>query len=66
MAEEMRFHIDQYTDDLVRSGVSRDEATRRARMEFGNVDNVRDGLPRGARPAAVRRARNRTSAMPSA
>jgi predicted permease len=41
MAEELRFHIDQYAEDLVRSGVSRDEAMRRARMEFGNVDNVR-------------------------
>src|SRR3954467_5933992 len=41
MAEEMRFHIEQYTDDLVQSGVTPDEAARRARLEFGSVDNVK-------------------------
>jgi len=41
MAEEMRFHIEQYTDDLVRSGVPAAEAARRARKEFGSVDNVK-------------------------
>jgi predicted permease len=41
MAEEMRFHIEQYTDDLVRSGVPRSEAARRARREFGSVDNAK-------------------------
>lgn len=41
MAEEMRFHIEQYTDDLVRSGVPPAEAARRARKEFGSVDNVK-------------------------
>ncbi len=41
MAEELRFHIDQYTDELVRSGVSPEAAARRARVEFGNPDNVR-------------------------
>jgi predicted permease len=41
MAEEMRFHIEQYTEDLVRSGVPREEAARRARMEFGSLDNAR-------------------------
>ena len=42
MTEEMRFHIEQYTDDLVRSGVPRNEAVRRARMEFGTVDGIKD------------------------
>jgi len=41
MEEEVRFHIEAYTDDLVRSGVPRAEAARRARMEFGSVDNVK-------------------------
>jgi predicted permease len=41
MAEEVRFHIEEYTHDLVRSGVSPEEATRRAHMEFGSVDNVK-------------------------
>jgi predicted permease len=42
MSEELRFHIDQLTDDLVRSGVSREEAARRARMELGSAINVRE------------------------
>ncbi len=41
MTEELRFHIEQYTEDLVRSGVSKDEATRRARLEFGSLDGVK-------------------------
>ena len=41
MAEEMRFHIEAYTEDLVRSGVPAPEAARRARAEFGSVDNVK-------------------------
>jgi predicted permease len=41
MAEEVRFHLEQYTEDLVRSGVPPPEAARRARMEFGSVDNVK-------------------------
>jgi predicted permease len=40
MTEELRFHIEQYTDDLVRSGIPRQEAARRARMEFGSVNTV--------------------------
>jgi predicted permease len=40
MADEVRFHIAQYAEDLVRSGVSPQEAARRARIEFGNIDNV--------------------------
>ncbi len=42
MTEELRFHIEQYTDELVRSGVTPEEAARRARMEFGNLTNVRE------------------------
>jgi putative ABC transport system permease protein len=42
MTEELRFHIEQYTGDLVRSGVSLQEAARRARIEFGNLTNVKE------------------------
>src|SRR5204863_6800266 len=42
MQDEIRFHIDAYADDLVRSGVPRPEAERRARIEFGGVERVRD------------------------
>ena len=40
MAEELGSHIEQYTDDLVRSGVPLAEAARRARIEFGGVNTV--------------------------
>jgi hypothetical protein len=42
MTEELRFHIQQYTGDLERSGVSPKEAARRARMEFGSLDDVKE------------------------
>ena len=41
MAEELQFHIEQYTDELVHSGVSPEEAARRARAEFGSMSAVR-------------------------
>src|SRR3984893_9371787 len=41
MTEELRFHIEQYTDDLVRSGMSPEKAARHARIEFGSLDSVR-------------------------
>ena len=42
MAEEMRFHMERYTEDLVLSGVPPAEAARRARQEFGSLDNVKE------------------------
>src|SRR2546426_10593533 len=42
MTEELRFHIEQYTEDLFRSGISPEEARRRARMEFGGINTVKD------------------------
>jgi predicted permease len=41
MSNELRFHIEQYTEDLVRSGVSPEEASRRARMEFGGLNSIK-------------------------
>src|SRR5215831_4859329 len=38
MSDEMRFHIEAYTRDLIRSGVSPADAERRARVEFGGVE----------------------------
>jgi predicted permease len=40
MTEELRFHIDQYKEDLVQSGVSPAEAARRARIEFGFLNSI--------------------------
>jgi len=42
MAEELRFHLDRYVEELRRAGVPPEEAARRARREFGNLDNVKD------------------------
>ncbi len=52
MTEELRFHIQQYTDDLVRSGVPPEEAARRARVEFGSVISAQEECreARGLRP----------------
>jgi predicted permease len=41
MTEELRFHIEQYTDDLVRSGVSPEKAARLARNELGSLTNIK-------------------------
>src|SRR5258708_2235841 len=41
MSEELRFHIEQYTEDLVRSGMSPEKAARLARMELGSLINVK-------------------------
>ena len=40
--EEVRFHLDAYAEDLVRSGVPRREAIRRACIHFGSVEGVKD------------------------
>ena len=44
--EEMRFHLDVYIEDLVRAGVPRREAVRRARIHFGSVEGVKDDCRR--------------------
>jgi predicted permease len=36
---EVRFHLDSYAADLVRSGVPDAEAMRRARIEFGGIES---------------------------
>ncbi len=41
MSEELRFHIEQYTDELVRSGMSREKAARQVRMELGSSMNIK-------------------------
>src|SRR5216683_1881533 len=41
MSEELRFHIEQWTDDLVRSGVSREKAARVIRAELGSPINIK-------------------------
>ena len=42
MDAELRFHLDARAEDLVRNGVPRSEATRRARLEFGGIESVKE------------------------
>lgn len=42
MTDELRLHVDQYAEDLMRSGVPQQEAERRARMEFGDLNSVKE------------------------
>jgi hypothetical protein len=42
MDAELRFRIEAYADDLVRGGVPRDEALRRARLEFGGIELAKE------------------------
>jgi predicted permease len=42
MADEIRFHVDAYTEDLVRQGAPRAKAARRARIEFGGVESTKE------------------------
>ncbi|MEJ7608872.1 MAG: permease prefix domain 1-containing protein, partial [Bryobacteraceae bacterium] len=42
MSEELRFHIDQYTHELIDKGLSPQEAARRAHLEFGGMNSVQE------------------------
>jgi predicted permease len=42
MSEELRFHIDQYTSELIDKGIPPHEAARRARIEFGGINSVQE------------------------
>jgi putative ABC transport system permease protein len=42
MDAELRFHMEAYAEDLARSGVPREEALRRARLEFGGLENAKE------------------------
>jgi len=42
MDVELRFHIEAFADDLMRRGVPREEALRRARIEFGGIERAKE------------------------
>jgi putative ABC transport system permease protein len=42
MDAELRFHMEAYATDLERNGVSREEATRLSRLEFGGVERTKE------------------------
>ena len=41
--EEVRFHLDAQTHDLLRAGVPPLEAARRARVQFGSIEAMKEG-----------------------
>jgi putative ABC transport system permease protein len=42
MDAELRFHMEESVEDLVRKGMPREEALRRARLEFGGVERAKE------------------------
>jgi putative ABC transport system permease protein len=42
MDAELRFHLESYADDLIRTGIPRDEALRRARREFDGIERTKE------------------------
>src|SRR6476660_10361627 len=42
MDEELRFHFEKKVESLVRSGLGPAEAKRRARLEFGGMDQIKE------------------------
>ena len=42
MSEELRFHVEQYKEELVRSGVSPEKAVRMIRAELGGPINIKE------------------------
>lgn len=40
MREELNFHVQQYKEELMLSGISEEEAARRARIEFGSRNRI--------------------------
>jgi MacB-like periplasmic core domain len=42
MEADLRFHIETFAEDLIRSGMPRQEALRRARIEFGGIERVKE------------------------
>jgi macrolide transport system ATP-binding/permease protein len=49
--EELRFHLERQVEKYIQSGMAREEAVRRARIEFGGLDQVK-GHCREARGVA--------------
>lgn len=42
MSAELQFHIERYAEDLMRAGATKQEAYRRARMELGGLNSVKE------------------------
>ncbi|MGA7258251.1 MAG: ABC transporter permease [Terracidiphilus sp.] len=48
VSEELRFHIESYAAELEQRGMPREEALRRARMEMGSGERVREEVNRAS------------------
>ena len=44
--EEMRFHVDERTDEYVRAGMTPREARRSALIKFGSIDAAKEAVAR--------------------
>ena len=44
METEVHFHLESYAADLVRKGLSQQEAMRKARIEFGGIESHKDAV----------------------
>src|SRR5215471_9371647 len=42
MESELQFHVERQTAKYARSGLMKDEATRRARLDFGGLERTRE------------------------
>jgi putative ABC transport system permease protein len=42
MDAELRFHMEAYAEDFIRAGIPRPEALRRARIEFGGIEQTKE------------------------
>ena len=40
--DELRFHFEQQVEKYARSGLTREEARRRARLEFGGAEQIKE------------------------
>ncbi len=40
--DELRFHVEHLVESHMRQGLARDEAVRRARLEFGGLDQIKE------------------------
>src|ERR1043165_5674066 len=55
---ELRFHVEGHARDLLSAGLSQDEARRRARIDLGGVDQVRERVRESRTGVWLERARS--------
>src|SRR5271154_1207628 len=50
---ELRFHVEQRTQDLIAAGASADEARRRANLEFGGLEPTKEDCREASRASLL-------------